>query len=89
LQCIATAIYVPSATTKLSILVRPERGSSWVVCVGDDHKPVSEHSNETEAERFALAYAAKVGCDAIEIKDAYHRLHPVQFRARGTAVSNN
>jgi hypothetical protein len=65
------------------IHVRPGVMGSWVVQPDDLEAPLSEHSNETEAERAAIARAVVLDDAAVVIHDRYARVRIVRPGALG------
>jgi hypothetical protein len=65
------------------IHVRPGVMGSWVVQPDDLDTALSEHTNETEAERAAIACVAALDDAAIVIHDRYTRVRVVHPDARG------
>lgn len=59
------------------IHVRPGVMGSWVVQPDDLEAPLSEHSNETEAERAAIDRAAALDDAPVVIHDRYTRVRIV------------
>lgn len=65
------------------IHVRPGVMGIWVVQPDDLDTTLSEHTNETEAERAAIARAAALDDAAIVIHDRYMRVRIVHPGAHG------
>src|SRR5207249_2153511 len=61
--------------------------TTWRVYEHGASAPLSEHTNETDAERAALTRADERGADRVVVHDRYHRTHdaarsPAGLRAR-------
>ena len=73
------------------IHVRPSKLGLWAVQPDDLDLPLSEHTNETEAERAAIQQAAVLDDAAVVIHDRYMRvriLRPGAGRARARPPSS-
>jgi hypothetical protein len=65
------------------IHVRPGVMGIWVVHPDDGDTPFSEHTNETEAERAAIARTAALEDAAVVVHDCYARVRIVHPGASG------
>jgi hypothetical protein len=86
----ATATATRPAVVPVSwqlIHVRPSDLGLWAVLPDDVGFPISEHTNETDAERAAMRQAAALDDVAVIIDDRYARVrivHPPAGRAAAT-----
>lgn len=73
--------------TELHVI--PDERTTWRVYAAGASSPLSEHTNETDAELAALARADDRHADRVVVHDRYHRTHDappslVGLRARAT-----
>ena len=59
--------------TELHVI--PDERTTWRVYAAGASSPLSEHTNETDAELAALARADDRHADRVEVHDRYHRTH--------------
>jgi hypothetical protein len=65
------------------IHVRPGVMGIWVVHPDDVETPFSEHTNETDAERAAIARAEALEDGAVVVHDCYARVRTVHPAGSG------
>jgi predicted kinase len=55
--------------------VRPDRVGGWHVQREGEDRPLSEHTNETDAETAAMRNARATATSQVLVHDRYHRIH--------------
>ena len=56
-------------------VIPDEYTATWRVCRSDAPAPLSRHTNATEAELAAQAWAEQFAAERVLVHDCYHRTH--------------
>jgi hypothetical protein len=68
------------------IHVRPSNGGLWAVQPDEVDTPLSEYTNETDAERAAIEQAARLDDAAVVIHDRYMRVRILRPGGGGRSI---
>jgi hypothetical protein len=66
--------------------VIPDQRSTWRVYHADEAAPLSEHTNATEAELAAQAYAQDRDAERVVVHDRYNRPHDAAQSPAGVSA---